>query len=238
MRPPDLRFLPEYQKYDLRSRTDPGYWYRPDMGLQRLERVRFPWFTRRLPALAGLQVLDIGCGGGILSEDLARAGAHVTAIDPSRETLKLARAHARREKLAIAYRHGFAEDLRERARYDIVFAVDVLEHVEDLERTLDVALRALKPGGWFGYLTHNATPQAFHEIIWKWEYQTPTRSRGHHDFHRFIRPEDLGRALRARGARVVAQSGIRWSPTIALSRSLAVTFIGLARLSLKQPKRR
>lgn len=231
MKPPDLRFLPEYQKYDLRSRTDPGYWYRSDMGLQRLERVRFPWFAKRLPPLAGARVLDIGCGGGILSEDLARAGAIVTALDPSRETLRLARAHAKREKLAIDYRHGFAEDLRERSHYDIVFAVDVLEHVEDLDRTLDVALRALKRGGWFGYLTHNATLAAFREIIWKWEYQDPTRSRGHHDFHRFIRPDDLARALRARGARIQAQTGIRWSPTIALSRSMAVTYMGLARLS-------
>ncbi len=228
---PDLRFLPEYQKYDLRSRQDPGYWYRPDMGLQRLERLRFPWFARRLPSLAGLRVLDIGCGGGILSEDLARAGARVTALDPSRETLKLARAHARREGLVIDYRHGFAEDLRERAAYDVVFAVDVLEHVDDLPRTLDRALRALAPGGWFGYLTHNATLEAFREIIWKWEYQTPSRSRGHHDFHRFIRPLDLERMLRERGARSVARSGIRWSPSLALSRSMAVTYMGLARLA-------
>lgn len=233
MGPDDLRFMPEYQKYNLRSRTDPGYWYRPSMGLQRLERVRFPWFRKQLPALEGLHVLDIGCGGGILSEDLARAGAQVTALDPSRETLALARAHAKREKLEIEYRHGFAEDLREKARYDVVFAVDVLEHVDDLPRTLDRAIRALKPGGWFGYLTHNATLEAFREIIWKWEYSTPAVSRGHHDFHRFIRPDDLARDLRARGARVTAQTGIRWSPDIALTRSVAVTYMGVARRSLK-----
>ena len=233
MGPDDLRFMPEYQKYDLRSRTDPGYWYRPRMGLQRLERVRFPWFRRQLPPLEGLRVLDIGCGGGILSEDLARAGARVTALDPSRETLALARAHAKRGKLEIEYRHGFAEDLREKAKYDVVFAVDVLEHVDDLPRTLDHAIRALKPGGWFGYLTHNATLEAFREIIWKWEYATTGVSRGHHDFHRFIRPDDLARELRARGVRVAAQTGIRWSPDIALSRSLAVTYMGVARRTRK-----
>ena len=231
---PDLRFLPEYQKYDLRSRRDPGYWYRPDMGLQQLERVRFPWFRKRLPELGGLRVLDIGCGGGILSEDLARAGAEVSALDPSRETLKLAKAHARKLGLRIDYRHGFAEDLDARAAYDIVFAVDVLEHVEDLPRTLDRAVRALRPGGWFGFLTHNATLEAFREIIWKWEYQTPSRSRGHHDFHRFIRPDDLARMLRTRGVRVVAQTGIRWSPTLALSRSLAVTYMGLGRRTARR----
>jgi 2-polyprenyl-6-hydroxyphenyl methylase/3-demethylubiquinone-9 3-methyltransferase len=224
----DERFLPEYAKYDGRSRRDPGYWYRPTMGLQRLERVRFPWFRERLPDLAGLEVLDLGCGGGILAEDLARAGARVTGVDPSRETLRLARAHARAEGLRIRYRHGFAERLTERAAYDLVFAVDVLEHVDDLEATLDAALRALRPGGWFGFLTHNATPQAFAEVIWRWEYLERTSHRGAHDFHRFLTPDDLTAALARRGARVTALAGLRWRPRVALTRSLAVTYMGLA----------
>ena len=225
----DYRFLPEYQKYDRRSRSDPKYWHRPGMGLQRLERVRFPWFARRLPPLAGLRVLDVGCGGGILAEDLARAGARVTGVDPSRETLRLARAHARRLGLPIRYRRGFAEDLRERAAYDVVFAVDVLEHVNDLPAAVAAALRALRPGGWFGFLTHNATPAAFMEIIWRWEYAARGSSRGHHDFHRFIAPAELARLLRAHHVRVTAWSGIRWQPRPATTRSLAVTYMGVGR---------
>jgi 2-polyprenyl-6-hydroxyphenyl methylase/3-demethylubiquinone-9 3-methyltransferase len=229
MRQQDLRNLPEYAKYDLQSRRDRASWYRPDYGLQRLERLRFPWFVKRMPQLAGLEVLDIGCGGGILAENLARAGAHVTGLDPSRETIRVARAHARRLGLDIRYRVGFAERVRDRARYDAAFAVDVLEHVDDLEATLDAAMRALKPGGWFGFLTHNATPEAFAEIIWRWEYAERSAPRGRHDFHRFITPEDLKTLLRRRGARIVALSGIRWRPHLTLSRSTRVTYLGLAR---------
>lgn len=229
----DFRFLPEYQKYDRKSREDPGYWYRPSMGLQKLERVRFPWFRKRLPELDGLEVLDIGCGGGILAEDLSRAGARVTGLDPSRATLQVARAHARREKLAIRYRYGFAEALRERAHYDIVFAVDVLEHVNDLPATLDAAVAALKPGGRFAFLTHNATPDSFMEIIWNWEYAHARSSRGHHDFHRFITPDQLISALRKRRVRVESLSGIRWSPRVALTDSLAVSYMGVARKSAR-----
>jgi 2-polyprenyl-6-hydroxyphenyl methylase/3-demethylubiquinone-9 3-methyltransferase len=226
---PDYRFIPEYAKYDLQSRRDPQSWYRHDYGLQRLERLRFPWFARRLPPLAGLDVLDIGCGGGILAESLARAGAHVVGIDPSRATIRVARAHAKRLGLPITYRVGFAERLKARRAFDLVFAVDVLEHVENLDRTLDAAAAALRPGGWFGFLTHNATLEAFREIIWKWEYASRSAPRGRHDFQKFITPEALRAALRARGLTVRHLSGIRWTPSIALSRSTRVSYLGLAR---------
>ena len=225
----DLRFLTEAQKYDLQSRRDPRSWYRKDYGLQKLERLRFPWFARRLPPLEGLRVLDIGCGGGILAEDLARAGARVVGIDPSRSTIRVARAHAQALGLDIDYRVAFAEKLRERHRFDVVFAVDVLEHVDDLEATLDAAMRALRPGGWFGFLTHNSTLEAFTEVIWRWEYVARTTPRGRHDFHRFITPEDLKRLLRERGARVTALGGIAWRPEPRLVRSTRITYLGLAR---------
>jgi len=225
---PDYRFIPEYAKYDEQSRRDPASWYRHDYGLQRLERLRFPWFAKRLPPLAGLAALDIGCGGGILAESLARAGVRVIGIDPSRATIAVARKHAQRLRLPIRYRVGFAERMRERAAFDLVFAVDVLEHVNDLDATLDAAARALKPGGWFGFLTHNATLEAFTQIIWQWEYVSRSAPRGRHDFHRFLTPDALRGALRARGLTVRHQSGIRWSPRIALTRSTRVSYLGLA----------
>jgi 2-polyprenyl-6-hydroxyphenyl methylase/3-demethylubiquinone-9 3-methyltransferase len=229
MRQQEYRFMLDYARYDQDSRRDPAYWYSPRNGLQKLERLRFPWFRRRIGSLAGLEILDVGCGGGILAEDLARAGARVTGVDPSRETLRVARAHAESVGLDIRYRAGFAERLAERSRYDAVFAVDVLEHVDDLDAALDAALRALKPGGWFGFLTHNATPEAFSEIIWRWEYADRSSPRGGHDFHRFITPDDLSRMLDERGTPVTALSGIRWRPHLSLSRSTRVSYLGLAR---------
>jgi 2-polyprenyl-6-hydroxyphenyl methylase / 3-demethylubiquinone-9 3-methyltransferase len=225
----DVRFIADYKKYDLRSAADPGYWYRPELGLQKLEKIRFPWFKRRLPPLPGLRVLDVGCGPGILAENLARGGAEVVGVDPSRVTLELARAHAGAQGLDITYRHGFAERLRERAPYDVVFALDVLEHVDDLDRALDASLAALKPGGAFCFLTHNSTLEAFAEVIWRWEYQEKVASRGAHEFHRFIAPETLTAKLRERGARVTDLAGIRWRPTVAITRSTRVTYLGVAR---------
>ena len=110
-----------------------------------------------------------------------------------------------------------------------MFAVDVLEHVTDLDRTLDAAAVALKPGGWFGFLTHNDTLVAFREIIWKWEYVSRSAPRGRHDFQKFITPETLRVALRTRGLTVRHLSGIRWTPSLALSRSTRVSYLGLAR---------
>jgi 2-polyprenyl-6-hydroxyphenyl methylase/3-demethylubiquinone-9 3-methyltransferase len=198
------------------------------MGLQQLERLRFPYFEKSLGPLGGRRVLDVGCGGGILSEDLARAGAKVVAVDPSKVTLDVARKHAATQDLAIDYRAGFAEDMAFDSEFDLVFAVDVLEHVNDLGRTLDAVAKALKPGGGFGFLTHNQTLEAFTEIIWKWEYQGDS-NKGGHDFHKFITPEDLTRKLAERGLRVAHIQGIAWTELPSLVDEPTVSYMGYAR---------
>src|SRR5438132_637518 len=87
----DYRGLDDHLKYDQSSSENPDFWYEPEMGLQRLERIRFPYFESGLGPFAGKRVLDVGCGGGILAEDLARAGARVVAVDASRVTVEVAR---------------------------------------------------------------------------------------------------------------------------------------------------
>lgn len=223
----DVRGLAEPAKYDEVSTLDPECWYRPDMGLQQLERLRFPYFTGKFGPFAGRRVLDIGCGGGILAEDLAAVGAEVVAIDPSAKTIGVARAHAAGRGLVIDYRVGFAEELAETEAFDAVFAVDVLEHVADLARTLDACARALKPGGHFGFLTHNQTLEAFTEIIWGWEYLGDS-AKGSHDFHKFITPGDLTDMLTARGLAVRDVTGIAWSEPPALSPDPSVSYLGYA----------
>jgi 2-polyprenyl-6-hydroxyphenyl methylase / 3-demethylubiquinone-9 3-methyltransferase len=223
----DFRGLPDHEKYDRSSGENPEFWYDPAMGLQQLERLRFPYFEKHLGLLAGKRVLDVGCGGGILSEDLARAGATVTAVDPSQVTLDVARKHAASLALSIDYRSGFAEDMGFDGEFDLVFAVDVLEHVNDLRRTLDAVSRALRPGGGFGFLTHNQTLEAFTEIIWKWEYQGDS-NKGGHDFHKFITPEDLTSMLADRGMRVAHIQGIAWTEPPSLTDDPKVSYMGYA----------
>ncbi|MGH7725454.1 MAG: bifunctional 2-polyprenyl-6-hydroxyphenol methylase/3-demethylubiquinol 3-O-methyltransferase UbiG [Candidatus Eiseniibacteriota bacterium] len=226
----DVRHLAEPAKYDEASTLDPEFWYRPDMGLQQLERLRFPYFVEGFGPFEGRSVLDVGCGGGILAEDLAAAGARVVAVDPSARTIEVARAHAKSRGLAIDYRVGFAEDLAESGAYDAVFAVDVLEHVADLGRTLDTCARALRPGGHFGFLTHNQTLEAFTEIIWKWEYLGES-AKGGHDFHKFITPDDLRRWLAERGLAVRDITGIAWTEPPSLVPQPTVSYLGYAQKS-------
>ncbi|HKA24695.1 MAG TPA: bifunctional 2-polyprenyl-6-hydroxyphenol methylase/3-demethylubiquinol 3-O-methyltransferase UbiG [Candidatus Eisenbacteria bacterium] len=225
--PKDYRGLPDHEKYDRSSAENPEFWYDPAMGLQKLERLRFPYFQEHLGPFAGKRALDVGCGGGILAEDLARAGARVVGVDASQVTVEAARAHAARQGLDIEYRHGFGEDLAFTGEFDVAFAVDSLEHVNDLARTLDGIARALKTGGGFGFLTHNQTLEAFTEIIWKWEYQGDS-AKGGHDFHKFITPADLTRALADRGLTVRHIQGIAWGDEPSLASQPTVSYMGYA----------
>lgn len=222
----DMRGLKDYQKFDRLTELRPEFWWNPEMGLQKLERLRFPYFQRSLGDFRGKKVIDIGCGGGILSEDLARAGAIVVAIDPSVRSIEAARRHATEQGLEIDYRAGFAEELEFREDFDVAFCVDVLEHVDDLGKTLDACAQALARGGAFCFLTHNCTPEAFLEIIWHWEYAEKGSIRGSHDFHKFIRPEDLTEQLRLRGIRVVEIKGIQWSEPLDLVEDTSVSYLG------------
>jgi 2-polyprenyl-6-hydroxyphenyl methylase / 3-demethylubiquinone-9 3-methyltransferase len=223
----DYRGLPDHEKYDRSSAENPEFWYDPAMGLQRLERLRFPYFQEHLGPFTGKRVLDVGCGGGILAEDLARAGARVVGVDASQVTIEAARRHAAQAGLDIEYRHGFGEDLAFTSEFDVAFAVDSLEHVNDLGKTLDGIARALKPGGGFGFLTHNQTLEAFTEIIWKWEYQGDS-AKGGHDFHKFITPADLTRLLAERGLTVRHVQGIAWADAPTLAPEPTVSYMGFA----------
>ncbi len=223
----DVRGLAEPDKYDLSSSENPDFWYDPECGLQRLERLRFPYFSDRLGPFAGRRVLDVGCGGGILAEDLCRAGAAVVAVDPSTKTIEVARRHAASLGLSIDYRVGFAEEMGFHQEFDCIFAVDVLEHVAHLGKSLDGIARGLKAGGGFGFLTHNQTLEAFTEIIWKWEY-LGDHNKGGHDFHKFITPEDLTRWLEERGLLVRHVQGIAWSEPPSLVPEPTVSYMGVA----------
>lgn len=231
----DVRGLEDPGKYDrLVELESPSIWWKLDGplgGLHLLNEVRVPYFERVLGGFKAKSILDVGCGGGIFAEALAHGGARVVGIDASARSLESARSHADEQGLDIDYRYALAEEFDSDQRFDSVMAVDVLEHVEDVDRTLDACARALRPGGVLGFLTHNQTPEAFDELVWKGEYEIGLIPKGNHDFHKFLTPDDLNERLAARGLRTQAVQGIAFdldAGRALLCASPAVSYMGHA----------
>ncbi|MEW6442214.1 MAG: bifunctional 2-polyprenyl-6-hydroxyphenol methylase/3-demethylubiquinol 3-O-methyltransferase UbiG [bacterium] len=168
--------------------------------------VRFGYFDRVLrregPRGGALTLLDVGCGGGILAEDFARAGARVTGIDPAPESIEAARAHAAESGLKIEYRVGSGEHLPfADTSFDVAACCDVLEHVDDLARVVGEIARVLKPGGLFLYDTINRTLMSKVAVIkvmqeWRSTAFAPPNS---HVWEKFIKPAEFCALLRAHG---------------------------------------
>ncbi|PYO85020.1 MAG: 3-demethylubiquinone-9 3-O-methyltransferase [Gemmatimonadetes bacterium] len=235
---PRVEGLAEPAKYERLVEHSPDVWWAatgPFVGLHQLNTARVDYFRGVFGGFRGKRALDVGCGGGILAEALAREGAIVTGLDPSEKSLAVARRHAAEGGLRIEYRVGAAEQLATwnmQPPFDLVFAVDVLEHVDDLGRTLEGIATALRPGGGLGFLTHNRTPAAFLQLIWREEYVEHTMPEGFHEFRRFLSPAELRVALEAEGLAVQEMKGMvraDESGRRALADDLSVTYLGWAR---------
>ncbi|MGI9177143.1 MAG: bifunctional 2-polyprenyl-6-hydroxyphenol methylase/3-demethylubiquinol 3-O-methyltransferase UbiG [Pirellulales bacterium] len=199
---------------------------------------RMRYFSTLIADWAGMTVLDVGCGGGFMAEVLARKGATVVGLDPSAPAVEAARQHARAEGLSIDYRLGVGENVPMESRtVDCVVCVDVLEHVESVDRVLDEICRVLKPGGMFLFDTINRTPLATFVIVKLGETVLGGLPRGTHDPAKFIRPAELKAKLLARGFDVgpfcgLAPTGLdrRLDFTIGRFPSLQIMYIGSARV--------
>jgi 2-polyprenyl-6-hydroxyphenyl methylase / 3-demethylubiquinone-9 3-methyltransferase len=183
--------------------------------------------------LEGLEVADIGCGGGILSEPMTRLGARVTGIDPVAESIGIARAHARGAGLSIAYLNATAEDLaREGRTFDAIVASEVVEHVADLDSFLGTCRALVKPGGLLILSTLNRTAKAYGLAILAAERLLGLVPPGTHDWKKFKKPEELEAALGQTGFRRVSFGGIVLNPlmgTWGLSETdLAVNYMASA----------
>ena len=175
--------------------------------------ARFERDARKLDCLAGLRMLDIGCGGGILSEPLARLGAQMVGADPAEENIEAARAHAQASGVAVDYRAITAEELAEAGeRFDVVLAMEVVEHVADPAAFVNAVAKRLAPGGLLVMSTPNATAlsRLMMIVVGEGFGQIP---KGTHDFDKFIGPDRMKGLLGAAGLKCLDVQGIAWSPT-------------------------
>jgi len=181
----------------------------------------------------GLRVLDIGCGGGLVAEPIARLGATVVGIDATAKNIEVARRHAAEAGLAIDYRCTAAETLvAEGARFDVILNLEVVEHVVALEPFIGACGRLVAPGGAMIVATLNRTAKAWALAIVGAEYVLGWLPRGTHRWEKFVRPSELAAALRRSGFEIGELAGVGYNPLAgewSLSRDLAVNYMVFAR---------
>ena len=185
----------------------------PQRPLHELNPARLAYVAERVP-LAGARVLDVGCGGGLLSEAMAASGARVTALDLAPELIEVARLHLLESGLEVDYRLQPVESLAEEmpGSFDAITCMEMLEHVPDPGAVLRACARLLKPGGVLLLSTLNRTPAAFALAIVGAEYVARLLPRGTHDYKQFIKPSELGAWLRAAGLQLQDVSGLAYDP--------------------------
>ena len=181
--------------------------------LHDINPLRVNWINERAP-LADQNVLDVGCGGGILSEAMAQRGAQVTGIDMGEAPLAVARLHQLETGVDVTYRQITAEALAEEmpGQFDVVTCLEMLEHVPDPASIIRACYTLVKPGGQVFFSTINRNPKAYLFAIIGAEYIMRLLPRGTHDFKKFIRPSELGAWSRAAGLQVQDIIGLTYNP--------------------------
>lgn len=191
-------------------------WWDPDgesRPLHDLNPLRTAYIAARAQ-LPGARVADVGCGGGLLSESLTRAGASVTGIDLGEKVIDIARLHLHESNLEVDYRVQSSADLAtsESASFDVVCCLELIEHVPDPAALVNDLAMMLKPGGRLFLSTINRTPAAFGAVIIGAEYVMRMLPRGTHHYAQFLKPSELGRLLRQAGLELDDVSGLAYNP--------------------------
>jgi 2-polyprenyl-6-hydroxyphenyl methylase/3-demethylubiquinone-9 3-methyltransferase len=205
---------------------DPTSEFRP---LHEINPLRLEWINARAP-LAGKAVVDIGCGGGILAESMAKKGAQVTGIDLSEKALKVADLHSLESGVQVKYELIAAEDLaaREPARYDIVTCMEMLEHVPDPASIVHACAMLVKPGGKVFFSTLNRSPKSYVFAVIGAEYLLRLLPKGTHDYAKFLTPAELSQHIRNAGLTVDSLKGMGYNPLTkmySLNRDTSVNYL-------------
>ena len=207
-------------------------WWDPNSEFKPLHEIN-PLRLNYIDQLAGLDgknVLDVGCGGGILSESMAEKGASVTGIDLGEKPLKIAKLHLLESGNKVDYRQVSVEDLAKEQphHYDIVTCMEMLEHVPDPESIVRSCAELTKPGGWAFFSTLNRNPKSYLMAVVGAEYILNLLPRGTHDYIKFIKPSELARMARGGGLDVEAITGMTYNPftkVYSLVRDSSVNYI-------------
>ena len=189
---------------------DPSSEFRP---LHEINPLRLEWINARVP-LAGKRVIDIGCGGGILAESMAKKGANVTGIDLSEKALKVADLHSLESGVQVRYQLIAAEAMAEQeaGQYDVVTCMEMLEHVPDPAAIVRACAALVKPGGHLFFSTLNRNPKAYLFAVLGAEYLLRLLPRGTHDYAKFITPAELSQYARNAGLDVNGMKGMGYNP--------------------------
>ncbi len=182
--------------------------------LHDINPLRLDFILEHAGGLAGKKVLDIGCGGGILAESMAKEGAQVTAIDMGEMPLEVAKLHLLESKLDVDYQKSTAEDFAEKyaGQFDVVTCLEMLEHVPDPESVIKACRMLVKPGGNVFFSTINRNPKSFLFAIVGAEYLLQMLPKGTHDFKKFIRPSELESWSRPNGLDFKHMIGMHYNP--------------------------
>jgi 2-polyprenyl-6-hydroxyphenyl methylase/3-demethylubiquinone-9 3-methyltransferase len=192
-------------------------WWDPDSEFRPLHQInplRLEWIQSQL-GLAGKRVLDVGCGGGILADAMARKGAEVLGIDLAGKALKVAQLHAMEAQTPnVRYREVSVEALaaEQPASFDAVTCMEMLEHVPDPASVVQACAALVKPGGWVFISTINRNAKAFLFAIVGAEYLLNLLPRGTHEYEKFIRPSELARYCRTAGLQIEGTAGMEYNP--------------------------
>jgi 2-polyprenyl-6-hydroxyphenyl methylase/3-demethylubiquinone-9 3-methyltransferase len=216
-------------------------WWDPHSEFKTLHDInplRVEYIERLVGDLKGQSILDIGCGGGILAEALARHGADVTGIDLAASSLEVARLHRLESQVDVDYRLISAEELavQQPGHWDIVTCMEMLEHVPDPASIIQSCADLVKPGGHVFLSTLNRNPKSYVQAIVAAEYLLRMLPKGTHDYARFIRPAELGRWLRQADLNLTDLSGLSYNPiarTYALTRDIDVNYLAHAQRQME-----